>query len=244
MLVPHDVFNDIIKHSDMKTLVQLCKTDQTIKQLCGPFGKVLLEFSNNPYFKPDVKSDLLNDFLNDLTGNDNDMLKRLQLSFGACLIGKNKLKQIIVLEGDSNGKSTFLTLLRKLLGYLFVNGSLELDTIYYDGAYLVNIIESNQNINVISRFKELSGGYMSYYKHDPIEHKFTIVYTHDGNIDSTDKVFNNRLNLFNFKTRYVNNPPHVNEKLRITRMIDILFSDPSTLPALLNFLLEGCREGL
>ncbi len=84
-MLPYDVFNDIIKFSDMETLWQLYNTDQIIRKLClrDPFMKVLVEFSTNPYFNLDAVSPILNVFLNDL--GDQEMLKRLQLNFGAAL---------------------------------------------------------------------------------------------------------------------------------------------------------------
>ena len=251
MLLPHDVFTDMIKHADMKTLWQLSRTDKTIKQLClnDPFGKVLLEFSRNPYFNLDIKSTRLDDFLNDLVGHDMEMLKRLQTSFGACLIGKLFNKQIIVLDGDSNGKSTFLTLMNRVLQHRFVNGTLTASTKYYKDAYIVRFIEGEDwtNFNFVSTLKRLSGGDVIYARHDIFEHQFTIVIDQNrANLltSQTDQAFNKRLNVFHFKTRYVHNPAFINvhDKSKIPNMIDLLLSDENVLPALLNFLLEGCRE--
>ena len=245
--LPHDVFNDIIKVSDVKTLLHLSKTDHIIKQLClnDPFGKILLKFSKNPYFNPNVTSTVLNDFLNDLVGYDMEMLKRLQSSFGACLIGRNVSKQIILLNGNSNGKGTFLTLMNRLMGHLMVNGTLYANPKYYDSAYIVRLMEEDcVHLNYTNSLKRLSGGQIIYYKHDVLYDIFTIVIAQQDLITSTDAEFNKRLNVFHFKTKYVNNPYHVNEKLRLKRMIDVLLADQSTLPALLNFLLEGCREFL
>ena len=235
-LIPHDVFNDIIKFSDIKTLWQLYNTDQTIKQLClnNPFVKVLVEYSRNPYFNLGITSTILDNFLNDLVGNDVEMLKRLQLSFGACLIKGNINKKIIILEGSSNGKSTFLALLRILMGCLYVTGSLHLPTKYYKDVHIVSISEDSQNANVVPILNQLCD-----------EDKFTI-YAHNANTLTLQNKpnFNNRLNIFEFKTIYVNRP-NGNGKISIPNMLGgVLLADTNTLPALLNFLLEGCREVL
>lgn len=233
MLLPHDVFNDIIIHTDIQSFIQLYHTDQTIKQLCINylFDK-LLAFNNHPHFNPNVTSPLLNDFLNDLVGNDVDMLKRLQLSFGACLLDKKFNKKIIVLCGSSNGKWTFTRLLSLLLGHRFKYGSLR-DTGLYKDAYIVNITEeTSYENNVLPILNQLDQ-----------ENTFNIIYSHNKLILQDDNIFNKKLNIFNFKTVYVNNPVNINEKLRKPTMLSQL-DNPSTLSALLNFLLQGCREVL
>lgn len=238
-LIPHDVFNDMIKHADIKTLWQLSNTDKTIKQICmdNPFYKVLLKFSTNPYFNLDAKSTVLDNFLNDLVGNDIEMLKRLQTSFGACLMGKNISNQIIVLDGFSNGKSTFLELIGKLFGDMYMRGAglSEEDSKYYNNTHIVRLYDtSDWPMNFVSRLKYLS-------EDNP---KFTMVIDPDtGHLASNDQDFNKRLNNFNFRTTYVNNPHHSGEKLKQPNMLNQLLLD-GALPALLNFLLEGCREVL
>lgn len=241
MLLPHDVFNDIIKFSDMKTLLKLYGTNHTIHQLVlnHPFSKVLLKFKTNPYFNLDATSTLLNDFLNDLVGNDIEMLKRLQTSFGACLIGKNISKQIIVLDGICNGKYTFRRLLQRLLGDLYVAGYLTAngnECKYYNDAYMVHFFDTStwHTFNFKEKLKFLSD-----------EPKFTTMITTDiNNIqDLNDVPYTKRLNIFKFKSIYVDQPHNINEKLRIPAMLRQL-DHPSILSALLNFLLQGCREVL
>ncbi len=246
MFLPYDVFHHIIKFADMKTLLQLYNTDQTIRQLClkDPFMKVLVEFSKNQYFNLDATSTVLNDFLNDLC--DSDDLKRLQLSFGACLIGKNINKQIIVLDGSSNGKWTFKCLIGRLLGDLYVHGDINSDNRIYRDTYIVDFHILWQPFNLVAKLKELSGGDSIWCKYDSYEPKFTTIVTTDiMNIQAPNQpAYTSRLNVFKFKSIYVNRPQYINEKIRIPSMRYMLLSDKNTIPALLNFLLQGCRAVL
>lgn len=242
MSIPYDVFNDIIALADIQTIINLYNTDKTIRQLClnYKFTKVLLDFRFNQYFNPQAKSSILDDFLNDIA--DPAMLKELQLSFGACLYGKNILKKIIVLNGRSNGKSTFLTLLRRILGYKYTYGSSIENPENYRDAYILNYMTHNLNI---PHLKYLSGGETIYCKHDSYDPKFILVLeTNDPLIIASTNSLQNRLKIFTFKTTYTNNIQGINEKIKIPYMDNKLSADKNTLSALLNFLLQGCREVL
>ena len=51
----------------------------------------------------------------------------------------------------------------------------------------------------------------------------------------------NRLNIIRFRTNYKYHPLDANEKLIDVHMMDRLINN-NTLPFLLTFLLQGCRE--
>jgi phage/plasmid-associated DNA primase len=243
MELPYDVFNDIIMNADMKTILHLYNTNSNIRELCmnDPFTKVLIEFSKNQYFNLEAESNTFNDFLNDVTYNNKEMLKDLQLTFGSFLMGK-PLKKIVVLNGDCNGKSTFLSLLNQLLGYRFVNSTYSCDQFeYYQDAYILRFQEYEyHNLKYIPRLKQLSGGdnIFTGYNYNP---QFNIVIAQNNNFDSYDQVFNSRLKYYTFKTRYVNVINGVNQKLMNHNIKNLLIAD-NALPALLNFLLQGCRD--
>ena len=163
---------------------------------------------------------------------------------------KNLNKQIIVLDGICNGKYTFKRLLQRLLGDLYVAGYLTANgkgCEYYNDAYMVSFVDTStwHTFNFKANLKFLSGGDTIYCKHDPYEPQFTPIITTDiNNIqDLNDVTYTKRLNIFKFKSIYVDQPHHVNEKLRIPAMLRQL-DRPSILSALLNFLFQGCREVL
>lgn len=240
MELPYDIFNDIIMNADMKTILNLYNTNSTMRELCmnHPFTKVLIEFSagnpvsdsKNQYFNLDAESNTLNEFLNDVTNNDPAMLKDIQLTFGSFLMGKPYGK-IIVLNGDCNGKSTFLSLLNQLLGYRFVNGSLSHEQYeYYQDAYIVRFPET-ENLHpnhYTPLLKQLSGGDEIFMKYNTYNPQFNIVIAQNNNFVSNDQAFNSRLKYFTFKTQYVNVINGVNQKLMNHNIK--------------NLLLQGCRE--
>jgi hypothetical protein len=133
MLLPYDIFTNIIPFSDMKTIFNLYHTDRKLRELClnDKFGNILIKTSNNKYFNLDVKSELLDKFLNDITNAE--MLNKLQLKLATSLTNRlaiivinsieDDVKDIqsneiyenkIILYGFNNGKSTLVDLLRKL----------------------------------------------------------------------------------------------------------------------------------
>lgn len=233
--MPYDIFNDIIKFSDMHTLWQLYNTDKIIRQLClnDPFCKILVSFNTNPYFNLNATSAILNDFLNDLVGNE---LETLKLSFGELLI-KNRGK-IIMLTGSSNGKSTFLYLIKILLNNIFKNGCLSLPITYYKSGYILSISETTYEINnTCEKLKLLSKGFNIIYTNNDITDVIDISTTLKA--DLLDK----NLSICGFKTKYLNMPYQANHKVRVPQMIDLL-TNKNVLSALLNFLLEGCRQCL
>ncbi len=70
MYLPYDVFQHILKHSNMLTTLHLYNVDQTLRKLChSPFMTALLEYRKTEFFNPDIDFKRLDDFLNDLTLN-------------------------------------------------------------------------------------------------------------------------------------------------------------------------------
>lgn len=236
--IPYDVFNHIIHYATYDVLMNLYFVNKIIRKLCNePFCKVLLEFRKNQYFNEDATSDRLNDFLNDITGNDPEMLKDLQLAFGATLMGSGK--QVIVLNGYSNGKSTFVSLINQVLGYRYAMSSFDdFHPKYYTNAYIIHCVEPNQPVDKWI-LKRLSGG-DSFYGVDDYN-KCTLLITANQFDIPDDRIMKNRLKKFTFRKIYTNNG-HVkpNKKQRIVNMRgQFMHRD---LQALLTFLLEGCRQ--
>ncbi len=199
-----------------------------------PFNKVLLEFIKNQFFNLNASSNQLNDFLNDLTNGDLEMLKDLQLTFGATLVGKNSSKQIIVLDGSSNGKSTFLLLLSHLMGHRYNEENFDYgDSECYQNAYIVMFSEPDQPL-IIPMLNELSL-------------KFTMVICTNQFYMPVDTILINRFKKLTFKTTYINHGnnyiPVTGKKRKIINYFDLISSD-HLLASLLNFLLQGCKESL
>lgn len=226
MYLPYDIFHHIIKQADMKLLLNLYYTNQIIRKLClnDSFTNILLEFSQHKHFNLGATSPLLTDFLNDLTDHDAIMLKHFQLTFGGILC-KNPSKQIIVLDGRSNGKSTFVCLISKLLKHK--KSFFENDDMSYYKNHLVEFSEPNQPLDN-EKLKRLSDEYMIL---------ITTCYLHKN----FDTVVMNRLNIIRFRTKYMYRPLHENEKPIDIHMIGRLVHG-NALPSLLTFLLQGCRE--
>jgi hypothetical protein len=88
MLLPYDIFSNIISFSDMKTIFNLYRTDKKLREIClnDSFGKILIKTSNNKYFNLDAKSELLDKFLNTMI--DADIFDRLQLTLSRSLSDK------------------------------------------------------------------------------------------------------------------------------------------------------------
>ena len=224
MLLPYDLFYKIIKHTDLKTILQLYHVDQSIRHIClsDPFTAILVKFSDNKYFNLDACSQRLISFLNDITGNDVNMLKKLQHSFGSWL--SNNVKNIIVLEGSMNGKSTFLRLLGRLFDINYVCTSISPYYKKYDNLDLVEIpVYKNSDLYDLYDIPEQLLNFNIY------QINFNIIIVHNNPI-----TLKHDCTIFKFKSDYV----------YIPFMYDQLLLDTNTLPAFLNFLLQGCKQRL
>ena len=243
MMLPYDIFNHFIDHADFNTLINLCYVDKKIRQMClqRPFTKVLLQFKFNEFYNPEVKSEVLDSFLNNISGNDEVFLREIQLIFGSFL-SHNILNKIVCLSGWCNGRTTFLSLLRKILGDLYrhIPGKIvRID--YIKHAKVLYIDESELCEETIPILKRLLGK-------DNIQTTYNI----DYNIVITDHVkFNEKLGdraqILKFKTRYVPNAIYNNDigcKIMDRHLTDRLRNDRDVLSAFLTFLLIGCRDML
>jgi hypothetical protein len=213
MLLPYDIFTNIIPFSDMTTIFNLYHTDRKLRKLClnDKFGKVLIETSNNKYFNLDAKSELSDKFPNDITNTE--MFNKLQLKLAISLIEKLIIIEIysikaslndiesdqintdnkILFSGFTKGKSTLIMLLRKL--------NLKID------CYCENVFVRNRD----QLYNLMSGKTMEFR------------YIFKSNNPSIEIKFNNNFNL--------------KEKTR-----DLLLNDQNVLSSLLNFLLDGYRK--
>lgn len=187
MSILYDNFNEIIKFADISVQLNLYFVNSTIRKLLPMLNDTLVDalftFCRNPYYNPNAKSALLNNFLNDLTGYDDYMLKDLQRTFGLIL---TKQHQIIQLTGSSNGKSTFMFLLRKVFGVLYIR-------------MLLGSFNKNAYIIEIPDYRD--------------QDKFKIKLSQSTIIIPTNKPLYGQIKTFQFKTEYTNFPqPH--QKLR------------------------------
>lgn len=250
MMLPYDIFNHIIDQADFNTLINLCYVDKKIRQMClqRPFTKILLKFKFNEFYNPEAKSQALDSFLNDISGNDEVFLREIQLIFGSFL-SHNILNKIVCLSGWCNGRSTFLSLLRKILGDLYraIPGK-NINTSYIKHAKVLYIDESELCEETIPILKRLLGKDGIYDKYNNIQPNYNI----DYNIVITDNTnftvkLGDRVQRLNFKTRYVANAIYNNDigcKIMDRHLTDRLRNDRDVLSAFLTFLLIGCRDML
>lgn len=69
-------------------------------------------------YNPDAESELVDKTLNKLSVNDENVRKLLEESIGYTFYRRNELRKAFILIGDkSNGKSTYLDMIRTLLGH-------------------------------------------------------------------------------------------------------------------------------
>lgn len=68
-------------------------------------------------YNPDASSELLDTTLNKLSCNDKNVRALLEEAVGYCFYRRNELRKSFILTGDKkNGKSTYLSMLKELLG--------------------------------------------------------------------------------------------------------------------------------
>lgn len=68
-------------------------------------------------YNPDASSELLDNTLNKLSCNDKNVRALLEEAVGYCFYRRNELRKSFILTGDKkNGKSTYLSMLKELLG--------------------------------------------------------------------------------------------------------------------------------
>lgn len=68
-------------------------------------------------YNPNAESDVVDKLLNRLSVNDSDVRSLLEESIGYCFYRRNELGKAFILTGDgANGKSTFLDMIKTLLG--------------------------------------------------------------------------------------------------------------------------------
>lgn len=245
MMLPYDIFNHFIDHADFNTLINLCYVDKKIRQMClqRPFTKVLLQFKFNEFYNPEVKSEVLDSFLNDISGNDEVFLREIQLIFGSFL-SHNILNKIVCLSGWCNGRTTFLSLLRKILGDLYraIPGK-NVCIDYIKHAKVLYIDESALCEETIPILKRLLGKDDIYDKYNNIQPNYNIVIT--DHVKFNEKL-GDRAQILKFKTRYVPNAIYndIGCKIMDRQLIDNLRNDRDVLSAFLTFLLIGCRDML
>ncbi|MBR2504588.1 MAG: hypothetical protein IKB61_01445, partial [Elusimicrobiaceae bacterium] len=83
-----------------------------------PFSeKLVITNKINYNFNPSAKSDLVENTLNKLACNDSQIRSLLEGAIGYCFYRRNELGKSFMLTGNkSNGKSTFLDMIKTLLG--------------------------------------------------------------------------------------------------------------------------------
>jgi len=83
-----------------------------------PFSKEYILTNRIPWnYNPDAYSELGDRFLNDISCNDTEIRKLIEEVIGYCFFRRNEFRRAFILIGDkANGKSTFLSIIQKLLG--------------------------------------------------------------------------------------------------------------------------------
>ena len=234
MYLPYDVFNLIIHYADMLTTLHLYNVDQTIRKLCcSPYMTALLEYRRTEFFNPYATSTLLDDFLNDLTLKDDVFKREIQLLFGQLL---TKNRQFIMLVDKRNGKSTFVNLIRMVMGHRFLRGNIDECDLFKE-ADVVNITGA---IN-IGRLKSLiaKDEFLTRYgRYRPDHH--IIVDMNDLN-NPNETIFR-RGSAIRFRTRYSQRGSDKTDKKPIDYELFSKLKDRHVLGAFLNFLLLGLKN--
>lgn len=83
-----------------------------------PFSQDILITNKIPFdYRPDATSDLIDDTLDKLSCGDAEIRTSLEEMAGYTLYRRNELRKAFILIGDkANGKSTFLSVIQKMLG--------------------------------------------------------------------------------------------------------------------------------
>lgn len=221
MLLLYDIFNEIVKHAELSTLLNLYCSNKTIQSIClsYPFMTVLLEYRQSKYFNLNAKSVLLDEFLTNVSGKDILFLKQIQFVLGSCISICCKRTKMIMLDGY--GKITILEMLYTLLDN-FVK--CHLDPRYTKNAILVQPLYNTS----LSRLKSIETSL--YYQ----ENHFKIIL--DKNDIIVDEELLNKCIIITFRMVYNSN--YLDKVTSLHR----LPHDKASLSAFLKFLLEGAKS--
>lgn len=209
-----------------------------------------------PAYDPSARCPGWEDFLRDITGGDTSLIGYLQGMVGYMLTGSTREQCIFFLYGDgSNGKSTFLEVLSKLMGSYAMNVQSETitsqrqksagarsDIARLKGARLVTVSESEEGVYLDeSLVKQLTGGdlitarflYGREFEFRP-EFKLIMATNHKPRIRGTDEGIWRRIRLVPFTRRI---PPEKQD----LQLPDKLAAE---LPGILNWALTGLAAWL
>lgn len=218
-------------------------------------------------YNPNAKSKALDKFLKDITLGDNEIRDLLQYILGGCLTGKNEFRKIFILIGNgSNGKSTLMLLMSKILGDFYTEAGRE---VFIKGGMIspgapnpfvadldrrrmavYSEVADDDKINdtIIKRFtgndhilaRHLYGHPFSFLP----QFKPFILANHEP-IAPPGTALWDRMIMIPFNARFVNKKIEeceANEKPRDPKLMDRITKNEKVLSALLNWLIEGAKR--
>ncbi len=191
-------------------------------------------------------------FLNTIFEDNKELVDFIQRMMGYSLLEENPEQAMFILYGGGqNGKSTFLQVLRRILGDYTLHAQIDTfmskhnkgpsnDIARLKGARLVTAAESARNHTLDeSLIKELTGGepitarflHKEFFSFDP-NFKICMITNHKPNITGTDEGIWRRIMLVPFNYT-------IPKEKRIHKYEDILFEE---LSGILNWALDGYQN--
>ena len=203
-------------------------------------------------FDPRAKAPRWIQFLRDITGGDEELMEYLQLAVGYSLTGDTREQCLFFCYGTGqNGKSTFLEILREMLGdyaqqadfstFLVRRGEgPRNDLARMRGMRLVTAVEAPGDRSFDEAvLKQLTGGdtitarrlYEEYFEFVPT-HKLFLAANHKPHVSEQTEAFWRRIRLIPF-TVYI--PPEKRDRLLKEKL-------KRELSGILNWAIEGCLK--
>ncbi len=213
-------------------------------------------------YNPDSKSEVIDKFFNDIFLGNQEMIKFNKELLGYFLLGENREELFFIMKGEgSNGKSTFMELLRLLYGSFYKTGhksvltakrhdnspSPELADLRSARVVVCNEFNKDDVINS-SVLKTITGkdaitcrnlfkGNITYKP----KFKTIMVLNEIPIIDVSDYAMQRRIIVIDFTAKFVDNPSKPNE-LKKDKDMEIKLLASSSLETLFKYAVEGAYE--
>ena len=202
-------------------------------------------------FNPDATCPRWNQFLDEIFANDNDLVRYIQQAVGYSLTGRTDEQCLFFLHGNgANGKSTFLNVIRHLLGEYAVTAppTVLMSTRGQDNAAIASMHGARfsvaSEVGEDSRFdevtvKQLTGGdpvscrylYDNYFTYTP-QFKLWIGGNHKPQIRGTDYAIWRRIKLIPFNVTFAK----VDRDLKLEQKLKL------EIEGILNWAIQGCHD--
>ena len=191
-------------------------------------------------------------FLQDIFGGDKQLIEFVQRSVGYCLTGDTSEQVLFMCYGTgANGKSTFLDVLRSVLGPYAYNlpfsafelkarSSIPNEIAALKGKRFVTAIETNESVELNEgRIKALTGSdpitarflYQEFFTFEP-RGKFWLAFNHKPKVSDDSPGFWRRVTLIPFMQQFSEN----------TRDPELMKKLKAEAPGILNWAIEGALK--